>query len=796
MTSHHASAKEHSDERSLHLRDAVDLFLRNLWWILGITAVIAGATAYYVWTTPPIFEGRATIHVSKDRAEDTNLEFLSKIVSAEDVETEMALLRARSVAEATVDSLSLQVQILEPTGLSRSSLFSVVSAGRGTIRGRYVFQREGSVYVITDSDGREVGRVERGEPVVFNDTQLALASPPSEGGEDFPDFVEISIHPFYEAVENLSRALAVGRLYRDASVISVSYQGTDPGMVRDVPNMVASVYIQHRRTAKKSEATSTVNFLRGQIETYTTQLQDAEQQLLAFQQGEQVVNIQAEGAEQVRRLVDAQAQRDDLQSELESLDELLAQIDSVEAHPGSLDDRRNPYRRLAAFPTFLQNQAVTSLMSDLNRLETERADMATRRTPNHPDMVALQRSIDQLEDQLYQLARNYRNSLQSRLATTQERLKAFGSQLEQIPEKALQEARLTRQQKVLEQVYTLLQNRLKEAEIAQAVVPGDVRIVDRAILPLRPVRPRKTRSLALALFFGAIVGTGASMAREQLDERLHSRDELARVAHLPVLAAIPRIRTSANGKSGGSKSLSKGLRERLITWDDVTHPVSEAYRSLRTNITFLDLDRPRRVLVLTSPGPSEGKSTSAANLAITLAQQGANVLLVDADLRRGILHRVFDVSGSPGLTDTIMGSAVAEDAIRRIELDPGRFLNLLPAGTLPPNPAEILGSKRMRDLLESLKAKYDFVLLDTPPLNLVTDAAVLGAESDSVILVARAGSTVRGALRYALDQLGAVKAPMGGVIFNDVSYSGREKYYGSNYGYSDRYYRYDPERRA
>ena len=359
----------------------------------------------------------------------------------------------------------------------------------------------------------------------------------------------------------------------------------------------------------------------------------------------------------------------------------------------------------------------------------------------------------------------------------------------------MREARLQRQKEVLEQVFTLLQTRLKEAEIAQAVEPGDVRIVDQAILPIRPIRPRRTRSLILAVFFGMVLGVTAAAVRDYMDETVHSRDEVVKVTQLPVLAMIPRIRAVAgNGGRKGFLKRDRAVSDRLVTRHDVGNPVSEAYRAFRTNITFLDLENPPKVLVLTSPGPAEGKSTSAANLSITMAQQGMRALLVDCDLRRGIVHRVFETAKEPGITDVLLGNCTVEEAVHPVEVGDGRTLDFLATGTLPPNPSELLGSRQMRELLAGLREAYEIVILDSPPLNLVTDAAVLGAASDGVVLVARAGATARGALRYAQEQLQAVRAPISGVVLNDVDYSGRGKYYGSGYGYGYyyRYYRADP----
>jgi capsular exopolysaccharide synthesis family protein len=222
---------------------------------------------------------------------------------------------------------------------------------------------------------------------------------------------------------------------------------------------------------------------------------------------------------------------------------------------------------------------------------------------------------------------------------------------------------------------------------------------------------------------------------------------------------------------------------------DLRNPVSEAYRGLRTNLTFANPDKPPKTIVFTSPLPRDGKSTSAANLAITLAQQGISTLLVDADLRRGVLHNVFGVDREPGLTTILTGQSPIEGGIRRLDLGESGTLDFLPSGAFPPNPAEILGSQRMRELLETLEERYDLVLIDSTPLTVVTDAAVLGTKADGVILVARANATEKGALTYAVEQLDNVRAPVLGCVLNDIDFR-RDSRYDSSYGKYGYYYAY------
>jgi len=362
----------------------------------------------------------------------------------------------------------------------------------------------------------------------------------------------------------------------------------------------------------------------------------------------------------------------------------------------------------------------------------------------------------------------------SKLASLDISLRSFGRQIETIPAKEITFARLSREQKLLEDVSTLLQTRLKEAEIKEAIQPEDARAIDRALIPDRPTSPKPARNILLGILGGLFLGSAAAVALEMMNTKVRTDEDLQSVTGgLPVLGAIPKIpRVPENGRAKGRASTAfRGSAATasyaLITRVNSSAVFAEAYRALRTNITFAAADHANQVLVLTSALPGDGKSITAMNLALTLAQQGVRTLLIDSDLRKGMLHDMFAVRREPGLTQVLIGESSIAAAVQKISLGhDGQFLYVLTSGQRPPNPAELLGSERMRALLEQLRQPFDTIILDAPPLNLVTDAAVLGTLADSTILVARAGATDKRALQHAASQLYHLGVHVSGTIMN------------------------------
>jgi non-specific protein-tyrosine kinase len=301
-------------------------------------------------------------------------------------------------------------------------------------------------------------------------------------------------------------------------------------------------------------------------------------------------------------------------------------------------------------------------------------------------------------------------------------------------------------------------------------------LVAKAPLPSIPVRPRPIRNGILAIMLGLFVGVGLGFLFEFLDDTVKTADDIER--HAPSLAFLGAIPAVADWRNRN--------RARAITLESPHSPASEAYRSLRTSVQFVALRQPLQTLLLTSPMSSEGKSTTIANLGVTLARSGKQVTLVDCDLRRPRLHEFFGVDNAVGFTSVLLGEAPVSSALRQVDIGTNGTLRLLASGALPPNPSELLGTNRVTELLTALQATAEIVLIDSPPLLPVTDALVLSRRVDGVLLVATAGLTSRRHLARSVALLSHAEAPIIGVALNAVS---AETGYGDHYGYT--YYRQD-----
>ena len=343
-------------------------------------------------------------------------------------------------------------------------------------------------------------------------------------------------------------------------------------------------------------------------------------------------------------------------------------------------------------------------------------------------------------------------SIAARVTELDKVMAGYSVRFSRLPSATLELARLERDKRANENIYTMLLETYEEARIAEARELGEVRVIDRAEEPLEPVSPNKTLNVIIGAILGLGVGLGLVFTREYLIDAVRFIEDVNETS-LPVLGIIPEFGKPAKSRNGASPSRS--IEDHLVTHQDPLSPVSEAYRTLRTNVGYAGQHGPPRSILVTSPGPSEGKSTTVANLAITMAQQGTNVVLVDADLRRAVDHTIFGLSLEPGLANLLTGRAGYDQVVRPTGIP---NLSMVTSGATPPNPSELLGSYRMMDVIMELSSRFDCALFDAPPLLLVTDAAVVASKTEATLVVVRAGATRRSAVVRTKTLLETVRA--------------------------------------
>jgi capsular exopolysaccharide synthesis family protein len=785
----------------LDLRSVWELVLRNRWLMLACLAVCVGLAWWYNSHATPVYQSFTTLRINDDGRSSGGSSSELNLTLFQDnsaIETEMEVLSSRTMALSVAESLDNRLRIQEPRGATIQDLFQEAHLSVDAPGGGYTLLRDGSSFTVLDREGNEIatatpGTETRVGPLAFTLSQATLSH----------DRLRFTTRPVNAVVGEIRRGLLVQRPNRDTNIIEMRFEGPDPRFVAQLANALAAQFLSYRRSVQRTEASSRIEFLSRQIDTLDQQLRNAEDNLRAFREREQIVNLAEEGSTAVDRYATLKLDYDTVKAERDALTGLVAELDeAAEAQRNPL--LPSPARRVMGYPGLSTNPGASQMLSTLITLENERSSLLDRRKPDDPDVQTLTDRIHGVELELRHLTETYLKSLDNRMVTIQEQLAEGAAKLAEIPGTEVEYQRLERQTTLLTDIYSLLQTDLKEAQIAQAVESPYATVIDPAIPSNRPVRPHKVRNLMLAVALGLLAGIATAFGREHLDDTIHTVDEMESVTGVPVLGMIPHLKDHqlTNGRRrlgalGRARVLPAPRAEpqdyasRLIVGRDTQTTVAEAFRSLRTNLTFATPDQVPRTVVVTSSREGDGKTTSVVNLAAAFAHQGLTVLLVDSDLRRGVLHKVFKLPKRPGLSNVLVEENLdLEDVIHRTSIDTDVQLDVMTSGTYPPNPAELLGSKRLRSVLDSLARRYDVVLIDSPPLTVVTDAAVIAPLVDAVLLVARASQTEIGAVEFAMMQLRNVNAIVKGTILNDLSLADRRHgshgYYAYSYEYKKR----------
>ena len=606
-----------------------------------------------------------------------------------------------------------------------------------------------------------------------------------------------------EALTKAVRGSIAAQPVRNSDVIVIKVQATKPKAAAGVANAVAEVVKRRNVAVKREKASSTRKFIEEQLPKVEGALRKDEEALSAFKAHNQVVSLSDEAKELLVRTTSVATEHAKAQAERRAAEQRLASV-----------REQMKTQRASVVPSITRTTSAwaDTLRKKLVSLEVEYTNLLVKGYgTDHPQMKKLTREIAQtkgqlagevlrvaegetLGDPMSRLAELSKESLgleidiqtdSTREASLRTVLDSYDRQMERLPNKELLLLRLTRSQQVNDNIYRLLLERFEEARITEAGQIGNVRVIDTAQEPRSPIKPRRFQNLLLALIVGLTLGGGLAFFTESLDRSIKNPEEAEALLGLPVIGLIPTI-GDLDGKFKGTRNEIELISSRLVTHFVPRSPVAEAYRTVRTNLSFSRPDNPPRTILVTSAVPQEGKTTTTANLAITLAQMGGKTLIVDSDLRRPAIRKVFNLETKEGLTDYLIGKGALDALIRTTDIP---NLYILPAGQIPPNPSEVLGSQRMKELVAELSRRFEMVFFDSPPVVAVTDAAVLSRNTDGVVLVVQSGATDREAVARAKTLLGNVQANLLGLVLNNIRI---ESTYGS-YHYRYYYHYYDSE---
>jgi capsular exopolysaccharide synthesis family protein len=599
------------------------------------------------------------------------------------------------------------------------------------------------------------------------------------------------------------RGMISARPVRETDIIQLTAAAGSPQVAVLVVNAYAETYQEYDLEQNRSDVSSIRQFIDDQLVVAKARLDSSEQVLAEFKRSHQLSSLPAE----TEALVEQQA------ATAAAFQQATVDIQATESELAYVRERMDHEAEgMADRIEGISSPMVASLRAALNQLEVERANLMMRGFNESSERIqGLERQIDSTRvrlkaesqaliaqqgfvDPVGRLSGLFESALalDTQLAAAKARRRAlsgvlarYESSIARLPEAERVLAGLTRDVETGRRVHALLSERREEARIREMGRTPSVRLLDRA-LGAAKTKPNIPSSVSFGLVLALALALGTAFVVDYLNSAVQSPHELQRHGWT-VLGNIPLLPGKNGKRRRGRKEV---MTSHLITHSDSESSGAEAFRMLRSNLALANTDRPLRTIVVTSAGPSEGKSTVAVNLASVLAQAGSRVLLVDADLRHPMLHSVFGRKRQPGLTDLIISDSGAENTVFKSGIGQ---LFILPSGSIPPSPADLLVSKSAAKLLGGLAGAYDYVVFDTPPVLIAADAPTLGSLADATILVVRAGRTAADAVEMALDALVNTGSLVVGCVLNGVSPSSRHGRYYYYYKYKSHYSQHTPD---
>ena len=758
-------------DNEVHFLDYWRAIRKRLWLVLGIVALVTMLAVVYVAGKPDFYEAQARVQVD---LEDTGV-----------------VNKPRPLYGPTDDPIyfNTQLQILVSPGLMRRVVRTLDLEHNPDFFKGNPAQRQSTWQTLRRMVGLGSKQEEAGSKP---QDQLPLTTTVAQATarEDLNEAKRLA--PYVNTILSGLKVEPVKEsrgYYKETSLIDVKYTHTDPQVAFKVVNAIAETYV-YSNLEKRTEANSTTgDFLQKRIAELQQQIRTGEERLVNYAKNNQIISLDPNQNTVVERLAGLNQQLLEAENERKTAEAAFNAAKAPDAASALTDD---------------SSKQTGEIEAKLVELRQKRALLLVEATEEAPEVKEVDQQIGELDRQLKD-ARSRKSAtlltnLNTRYRQALEREQSLRKAFEQQRAQTLSQNEAAINYRIIQQeietnkslLNGLLQS-AKENDVVLAGKPNNISIVDYALTPDSPVGPNRTRTVIVAFFLSIGLGLGLALFLEYLDDTVHSTEEVERTLHLPALAVIPSVGGATRRRVlPATKALQKhtngnGTRNaELLMNVDGRSPLAEAYRHLRTSVLLSTAGRAPKTLLVTSSLPGEGKTTTAVNTAISLAQTGATVVIIDADMRRPRLQSIFDMHGQEGLSSILSSDVSDEEMLAMIRSDEESGLGVLTSGPIPPNPAELLGSDQMRRLVAALQAKYTHVVIDSPPISSFTDGVLISTMVDGVLLVVHGGRSSRHIVRRSKQLLNDVGAKIFGVVLNNVNLQSHDYYYYQNY-YSQKY---------
>lgn len=735
------------------IRDYLFVVLKRKWLILSLVLVVTSLVTIQMFRQPSIYEGETVIKI-EPKARNV-LQTRDITLNAQPDPnfwgTQLRLLENPALARQVVLTLDLQNNPAFFGGQSQGGVFSSL---------RKIFS------------GQKASQAQRS-----SSTSLTVVGEDEAANEALTPEKLAELEPYEDAIigsESIEPIPAT-------NLVKIKFAHSDPELAQKVANTLAEVFVNNNLARATAGSTKAEDILAREIASLQSKIKrDQEAQFNYAKNKNLPLTTDPKTNLEVVRLATLSGQLLEAENETK---ELKSKYDAARTQPDSF-----------SIPDVQTSKRIDMLRDRISLLIEKRDALLVIYTPEWPEVRKIEAQIKPIEDELAKAPTEIVNSMKRRYEAAASKEQSLRRAYDQQKGKTTQQTRdqidllaITQDLETNKQYLNTLLQRQRELTVGQGAQQNDVSIATPSRLPKTPIGPPRLRNIIIAFLLSLAAGIGLAFLLDFLDDTVKSIEDVDRYLHIPALALIPASRNERSrligipGPSPGGPSETTALA--MI--DDARSPIAESYRHLRTSLLLSSAGQPPKTILITSSQPSEGKTTTAINTAFMLAQTGAEILIVDCDLRRPRLHSHFEMPNNRGLTNWLSGDTEIDALLQNYEKQPN--LKVLTSGPVPPNPAELLGSDEMRKLLGTLGERFAHIIIDSPPVISFTDASILSTMADGVVLVVHGGKSSRAVVRRAKQQLLDVGAHLFGVVLNNVKMETQDYYYSGYYSsyYSD-----------
>ncbi len=726
-------------EEEIHLRDYWRVVMKYRWTIFTLFTIIVVTVAISTFKMTPIYKATAQILIDR---ENPNILSIEEVISLDSrdtnyYQTQYKLLQSRSLAKAVINKLNLANHKEFKGEEKEGPLASIINSIKDSIK---TF-----IYSLIPAGTESTTPISAEELKAKEESKLINAF-----------LGNLQIEPT-----------------RNSNLVDHSFLAKDPALAAKVSNTLAAQYIERNLQLKNDAAIDASEWLNRHVLELKEKVETSEEALHSYKEKKKIVSLEEKQNIIVQKLSELSSAVTNAKTKRIGIETLYKQIKKF----------KNDKDVIESLPAVINNSLIQKLKTDYISLLGEFNRESEKYGPKHPHIIQIDSELKTLEKRIESEVKKIVNSIKTEyeIALAQENvlISALDDQKKEALElnkKAIQYNVLKRDAESNKQMFEVVLNRLKETDLTRGLKSSNVRTIDKAEIPATPIKPKKKLNIMLAAIIFLFMGIGLAFFFEYLDNTIKTPEDIKRYLDIPFIGPVPHIDTS---------EIKGFTTPELITLHKPKSHASEAYKGLRTSIMFSFPDNKPKVLLVTSSGPSEGKTITSVNLALTIAQSGSRVIMLDLDMRKPRLHRILKTKNEKGVTNLLIGQCSLEEVIQ--DGPTNSNLKIITCGQRPPNPAELLASAHLKDILEELKIKYDMVIIDSPPLVAVTDSVLISRIVDGVCLVLHGGVTSREIIMRGRDLLQNANAHILGVVINNIDLTKRSYYYYYQYYYYQYY---------